>query len=105
MQLSSLILKDVIRTMSNVLNHNSLTIKIDGNTLSHVLSAIKETNKIDIEARRLGMLEKQLSKTNKAKNSKDVKNTIYNTMSCLITNPILLIMSWVIYVVFIRMKS
>ena len=38
--------------MSNVLNHNSLTIKIYGRAFSHVLSAKKETNEIGVEARR-----------------------------------------------------
>ena len=67
MQLTSLIIKDMIKTMSNILNHNSLTIKIYGRAFSHVLSAKKETNEIGVEARRARNVRKAIIENQQCK--------------------------------------
>ena len=57
----------MIKTMSNILNHNSLTIKIYGRTFSHVISAKKETNEIGVEARRARSVRKPIIENQQGK--------------------------------------
>ena len=66
-QLISLIIEYIIKTMSNVLNHDSLTIKIYGRTFSHVINTKKETNEIGVEARRARNVRKAIIENQQCK--------------------------------------
>ena len=52
--------------MSNVLNHNSLTIEIYG-LFSHVISTKKETNEIGVDARRARNVRKAIIENQQCK--------------------------------------
>ena len=50
-----LIINDMVKTMPNSLNHNPLTIKIDGSTFSHVINAKRKEIKLVVRPEVLGM--------------------------------------------------